>query len=60
MAHIVGLKVIAEGIETKEELRILKQLKCDLGQGFIFDKPLSIKAFQQKYLNQNCAKIKQK
>jgi len=50
MAHILNLKVIAEGIEKEQELQILKELNCDLGQGFLFDKPLDIKAFKEKYL----------
>lgn len=41
IAHDLNLKVIAEGVETKNQLKILKQYSCDLGQGFLFYKPLT-------------------
>ena len=41
VAHDLQCKVIAEGIETEHQLDILKQYSCDLGQGFLFYKPLS-------------------
>ena len=40
MAHARGLKLIAEGIETTEQLELLQSLGCDLGQGFHFSRPL--------------------
>jgi EAL domain-containing protein (putative c-di-GMP-specific phosphodiesterase class I) len=40
MAHSLGIKVIAEGVETKEQRDILLQLGCDFGQGFYFSKSL--------------------
>lgn len=40
MAHTLGLKTIAEGIETEEQWKILRLLRCDLGQGFYYSKPL--------------------
>ncbi|NMT64815.1 sensor domain-containing protein [Marinobacter orientalis] len=41
MGHSLGLKVLAEGIETKEEENHLKALGCDAGQGYLYAKPLS-------------------
>lgn len=41
MGHNLGYKIIAEGIETSEQLQLLKQLKCDIGQGYLFSKPAS-------------------
>ncbi len=40
MAHNLGLQTIAEGIEREEQLYILKNEGCDLGQGYYFSKPL--------------------
>lgn len=40
MAHRMGLKVVAEGVETEEQLAYLKQEQCDLIQGYYYSKPL--------------------
>lgn len=53
MSKKLGIKVIAEGIETKEELVVLKALDCDQGQGYLFDKPLMAEEFSQRYLKQS-------
>ncbi|WP_415896578.1 EAL domain-containing protein [Neptuniibacter sp. QD72_48] len=42
MAHTLGMKVVAEGVETDEQLAILTELKCDTAQGFYFSKPVPI------------------
>jgi len=41
LAHTLGMDVIAEGIETAEQLALLKMLDCEQGQGYLFSKPLS-------------------
>jgi diguanylate cyclase (GGDEF)-like protein/PAS domain S-box-containing protein len=40
MAHGLKLKVVAEGIETEEQLATLKEMNCDLGQGYLLGKPM--------------------
>ncbi len=40
MAHKLGLKVVAEGIEDEDQLALLRVYGCDLGQGYLFTKPL--------------------
>ena len=42
MAHGLQLKVIAEGVETEEQLSILRKEHCDIVQGFLLSKPLSV------------------
>lgn len=46
LAHTLGLKIIAEGIETKEQQEILLESKCDLGQGYYLGKPMNAESFQ--------------
>ncbi|WP_187287400.1 GGDEF and EAL domain-containing protein [Gottschalkia acidurici] len=41
LAHNMGLNVTAEGVENEEQLSILRDLSCDVIQGYIFGKPLS-------------------
>ena len=41
MAHNLNYKVVAEGIETDQQLSFLEQCGCDYGQGYLFSKPLS-------------------
>ncbi|WP_194788330.1 putative bifunctional diguanylate cyclase/phosphodiesterase [Pseudomonas sp. UFMG81] len=40
MAHNLKLKVVAEGIETPEQLAFLRRHRCDVGQGYLFDRPI--------------------
>ena len=40
MAHKLGLKVIAEGVETVDQQILLKEAGCDFGQGYLFSKPV--------------------
>ena len=39
LAHNLGLKVVAEGTETEEHIRLLKQLNCEMAQGYCYSRP---------------------
>ena len=47
MAHFIGLKVVAEGVETKEHLDFLTEHGCDYIQGYYFSKPLPEDEFEK-------------
>jgi diguanylate cyclase (GGDEF)-like protein len=51
LAHNLKLKVVAEGIETAEELSFLRLLRCDEGQGYLFGKPSSAEDFESSVIN---------
>lgn len=51
MAHRLGLKVIAEGVETEGQRAFLSSVGCDYGQGYLFSKPLPPETFEA-YLNE--------
>ncbi len=48
MAHNLKLKVVAEGIETAEQLAFLRRHRCDVGQGYLFDRPIPGAELQEK------------
>jgi diguanylate cyclase (GGDEF)-like protein/PAS domain S-box-containing protein len=50
MAHKLGLKVIAEGVETEEQRSILGQIGCDYAQGYLFSRPVSSDVFESAFL----------
>ncbi len=50
MAHSLGLKVIAEGVETAEQLAILQAEKCDFAQGYYFSKPITAQALERFFM----------
>lgn len=46
MAHKLGLKVIAEGVETEAQLKLLSNAGCDYAQGYLFSRPVPPEAFE--------------
>jgi diguanylate cyclase (GGDEF)-like protein/PAS domain S-box-containing protein len=50
LAHSLKLKVVAEGVETIEQSRLLRLLNCDEMQGFLFSKALPSEIFETRYL----------
>ena len=53
MAHASGLKIIAEGVETEEQLEILTELDCDQIQGYILGRPVPAHVFEDRYIKTN-------
>lgn len=51
MGHSMGLQILAEGIETKEQMILLKSYGCDLGQGYFMSKPIPADALEA-FLNE--------
>lgn len=50
LAHKLGLKVVAEGVETEEQKRLLRDIRCDALQGYLFSKPLDADLFAKRFL----------
>jgi len=46
MAHALGMKVIAEGVETEQQRDLLTEAGCDYGQGYLFARPISASEFE--------------
>ncbi|MBU4439530.1 MAG: bifunctional diguanylate cyclase/phosphodiesterase [Acetobacterium sp.] len=53
----LDIQVVAEGIETEEQLRFLENYNCDFIQGFFFSRPLSPDAFENYYFSMNRADL---
>ena len=53
MAHNLDLKVIAEGVETQEQLNYLSDQGCDEIQGFLISKPLPASELERRFLNKD-------
>ncbi|MFZ3321244.1 MAG: EAL domain-containing protein [Usitatibacter sp.] len=50
LAHSLKLNVVAEGVETEEQSRLLRLLSCDEMQGFLFSKPVPVEIFEARFL----------
>ena len=48
MAKELGLECIAEGVETRQQVDILRENRCDLAQGYYFDKPLPKQDYENR------------
>ena len=50
MGHTLGLKILAEGVETEEQLMHLKELGCDYYQGYLTSPAVTIELFEKRFL----------
>jgi diguanylate cyclase (GGDEF)-like protein len=57
MAHKLGLKVIAEGVENRKQSELLQGAGCDFGQGFLFSRPVPADDFEALLSNRNFAQV---
>lgn len=55
----LNLHIVAEGIENEAQLNWLKQMNCEIGQGFYYSQPLPLDEFEAKYIAPNTATISQ-
>jgi diguanylate cyclase (GGDEF)-like protein/PAS domain S-box-containing protein len=53
LAQKIGLDVVAEGVETKEQIQLLKIMGCNQIQGYYFSKPLPANEIEEKFLKTN-------
>lgn len=53
MAELFGMNVVAEGVETEEQLQLLQQYQCNEYQGYLFSKPLAFEHFKTLVEGQN-------
>ena len=51
LAHDMGLECVVEGVETDEQLKIMRKNNCRIAQGFFFDHPLSVDEFEDRLVN---------
>jgi EAL domain-containing protein (putative c-di-GMP-specific phosphodiesterase class I) len=51
MAEGLGMEVVCEGVETEEQIIILKKIGCRLVQGYYYSKPIPLEEFMDKYLS---------
>ncbi len=55
IGHSMGLKVIAEGVETRKQFDLLRELGCDEVQGYYFDPPVPASKFYDRYIKSSSA-----
>ena len=46
----LGIECVAEGVETREQLEILKNMNCDIYQGYYINKPMPTDEFERLYI----------
>ena len=59
MAHSLGMKVVAEGVENSDQLQMLHEMGCDELQGFLFSPPVSASAFRSLLADQPLLQVQE-
>lgn len=57
LAHSLGRRVVAEGVETREALEILAEMECDIVQGFITGRPMSFDSLRRRLASERRSKV---
>ena len=57
MAHSIGMSVIAEGVETKQQAEFLKGIGCKYMQGYFFSRPVAAKEFRELIEKTSCQPV---
>lgn len=52
ICHQLGCSVLAESVETQDQLNVLQELGCDYAQGTLFNKPIKVESFEVRYLKE--------
>lgn len=52
VTQAIGLDMVAEGVETKDQVDFLSECGCDIAQGFYYAKPMPLEDFNKKLQNQ--------
>ncbi len=57
LAHSLGRRVVAEGVETREGLELLAEMECDIVQGFITGRPMSLDSLRRRLASERRARV---
>ena len=52
LAKKMNMYTVVEGVETKENEQMIKELGCDFGQGYYYSRPINAKEFGEKYMKE--------
>jgi EAL domain-containing protein (putative c-di-GMP-specific phosphodiesterase class I) len=58
IAKQLSIPVVAEGVETKTQLDMLKKMGCDVAQGYYFSRPLSAAEFESRIIQESLGRKK--
>ncbi|MGL4343660.1 MAG: EAL domain-containing protein, partial [Cellulosilyticaceae bacterium] len=57
ISKALKLKTVAEGIETPQQLQLVREMGCEMGQGFLWDAPMAPEMIEEKYLENNVVSV---
>ena len=50
MVQRLGISTVAEGVETPEDEQLVRSIGCDVGQGYLYSRPLAAGDFDERYM----------